>query len=77
MTLIKKVDFYFFGKSIVIVVVVSQSISLPAMLDDVEAGAEVEAADVGGVADGALPGLHSLGRGPGAGAQRGRPLAPP
>ena len=47
------------------------------MLDNVEAGAEVEAADVGGGADGALPGLHSLGCGPGAGAQRGCPLAPP
>ena len=47
------------------------------MFDDIEAGAEVEAADVGGVADGALPGLHSLGRGPGAGAQCGCPLAPP
>ena len=47
------------------------------MLDDVKAGAKVEAADVGGVADGALPGLHGLGRGPGAGAQCGRPLAPP
>ena len=47
------------------------------MFDNVEAGAEVEAAEVGHVADGALPGLDSLSRGPGAGAQSGRPLTPP
>ena len=47
------------------------------MFDNVEARAEVEAADVGGVADGALPGLDSLGRGPGAGAESRCPLASP
>ena len=47
------------------------------MFDNVEAGAEVEAAEVGHVAEGALPGLGSLRCGPGAGAQSGRPLTPP
>ena len=47
------------------------------MFDNVEAGAEVEAAEVGGVADGALPGLGRLRRGPGAGAESRCPLAPP
>ena len=47
------------------------------MFDNVEAGAEVEAAEVGHVAEGALPGLDSLRRGPGAGAESGRPLTSP
>ena len=47
------------------------------MFDNVEAGAEVEAAEVGGVADGALPGLGRLRRGPGAGAECRRPFASP
>ena len=45
------------------------------MFDDVEAGAEVYAGDVGGGAG--LPGLGRLCRGPGAGAQCGGPLAAP
>ena len=53
------------------------SFSWPAMFDNVEAGAEVEAAEVGGVADGALPGLGRLRRGPGAGAESRCPLASP
>ena len=51
------------------------------MFDNVEAGAKVEAAEVGGVADGvadgALPGLGRLRRGPGAGAESRCPLASP
>ena len=47
------------------------------MFDNVEAGAEVEAAEVGHVAEGALPGLDSLRRGPGAGAESCRPLTSP
>ena len=47
------------------------------MFDDVEAGPEVGPADAGRGADGAVAGQEGLGPGAGAGAQRGRSLAPP